>query len=205
MVVDTVRWLNRKPADYVTRRRWRTPKPKEPGPSDDRGMSASVAGLLKMYTAVHTVSSACPGPLKNTELSTPIWHQDSLTAECETCGAVFGRMPLGKPPTVTYVLGGLLAGVAFEDFTFSREMADCQSPAVSTRQLLPVIEAVDEVYDDFMAQHREAIKREDGRKLVRVDPDKNNFLKHAAALNDIMKRGISVQVSTWYCPTFHVA
>lgn len=77
-------------------------------------------------------------------------------------------------------------------------MPDCHSPPVSTftKHLYPIIDAVDKVYDDVMAQHREAIKREDGRELVRIDPDKNYVVKHAAELNDIIKHGISVQVST---------
>ena len=156
-----------------------------------------------MCTVVHHTSAGCPGPLTNAQITNPAWHQNTLTAECERCGAVFGKMPLDKPPTQAYTLGVLLAGGGFEDFLYQMEMSDCQSPSITTLNChLPgILRAVDEVYDELMAEHREAIKNEEGHKLVRIEPEKPYFLKNRSELHDVIEPGFAVKVTARYRAT----
>lgn len=161
-----------------------------------RGLSVTVAGLLRMCGAVHEMSSGCPGPLTKAVFSQPRSDSDNFSAKCQTCAAVFARIPVNKPSPKSIALGVLFAGGTIEHFSHSSEYSDCQSPSITTlgRHLPSLCNAVDKVFTETIAENKLKCKREPGRGLVKIAPDKHYFVANATRLEEMMEAGLSVEV-----------
>lgn len=166
---------------------YRKPKPAEAGASNHRGVSVSVAGLLKMCGRVHRQDTGCPGPLINAVLGPQRSDYDAFSAGCRECGANFGHVPAEKVDSNSIALGVLLGGGNVDQFVNMLELADTQAPSKRTlyRKFQPIAVAVDVVFERMMRGHREELKKEKGRGEIRIPKEKHYFAHNTDRIQEI--------------------
>ncbi|CAB1114574.1 unnamed protein product [Ectocarpus sp. CCAP 1310/34] len=170
-------------------RNYRSPSPAEAGAINHRGVSVSVAGLLRMCGHIHRVDVGCPGPLINAVLSKPRSDYDAFSAGCRECGAIFGHVPVSKPNVKSVALGVLLAGGNVDQYVNCNALSDWQAPSKRTlyRYLTEISVAVDVVFSREMKKHREGLKQEPGRGVIRVPIEKHYFAHNETRLKELAK------------------
>lgn len=178
-------------------RNYRSPSPAEAGAINHRGVSVSVAGLLRMCGHIHRVDVGCPGPLINAVLSKPRSDYDAFSAGCRECGAIFGHVPVSKPNVKSVALGVLLAGGNVDQYVNCNALSDCQAPSKRTlyRYLTEISVAVDVVFSREMKKHREGLKQEPGRGVIRVPIEKHYFAHNETRLKELAKEQGPIKVS----------
>lgn len=166
---------------------YRKPPPAEAGAVNHRGVSVSVAGLLRMCGQVHRQDTGCPGPLINAVLSRARSDFEAFSAGCRECGAIFGHIPVSKPNAKSIALGVLLAGGNVDQYVNSGAFSDVQAPSKRTlyRNLSEIAVAVDNVFEREMRNHRDQVKKEAGRGVIRVPIEAHYFAHNEEAIRNI--------------------
>lgn len=168
-------------------------RPVEAGAVNHRGLSVSVAGMLRMCGEVHKVSSGCTGPIINAALTESRSDHDGFSAGCQKCGAIFGRIPVSKPSPTSLALGVVMGGGSLEQVVNIFALSDWQTPSARTlmRNFEDIAVAVDEVFETEMLAHQQAIKEEEGRGTIRVSKEKHFFAENMRRFADIIVGNIS--------------
>lgn len=126
-----------------------------------------------------------------------VGDRGALSAECGTCGAVFGGFRIDAPTPADVALGVLLAGSTHDKYAASNALANVDwLPETTFYDNLPrVVEVIDDYFNDIMALHLESIRKEAGCRLVEIDPEKHFFISNRAAIQERIQGDMGLEVT----------
>lgn len=159
--------------------------------------AAHETDFLNLVAQVHLADTGCSGPLTSDGAQHERSTQTAFRCACMECGADFGRLRVGGTQSVATVLGVLLAGSTYHNFSASLEYSDQKALSHVTFNTTqkPILRMIDRLWEEHLATNNEILHGEPKRK--KVVPVKEVYILHnKAQLLEKMEGDCGLKVRT---------
>lgn len=111
------------------------------------------------------------------------------------CGTDFGRLRVGGTQSIATVLGVLLSGSTYQNFSASLEYSDQMALSETTynKTQKPILRKVDRLFEEHLAENNDTLREEPKRKKY-VPVEEVYILHNKTRLLQKMEEGCGLKV-----------